>query len=198
MRKVEGDEEELRGEGLRARGRGESEREESACEDCMLECTAEDDIHTKQDQPPDFAGDKLSSEASCSTHAPHRTSRHMLHKPSTTHAALLSTQSPVHPITVCLTLHLCRPTHPASRLPTALAGLRVGYGAFPIGMMEYMWRAKQPYNVSVAAEVAACAALTNMNYLNTVCGVGTEQGARCVAVHEDGVCNGAYQMGVET
>ncbi|KAG2434176.1 hypothetical protein HXX76_007903 [Chlamydomonas incerta] len=50
----------------------------------------------------------------------------------------------------------------------ALAGLRVGYGAFPIGMMEYMWRAKQPYNVSVAAEVAACAALTNMKYLDTV------------------------------
>lgn len=35
----------------------------------------------------------------------------------------------------------------------ALAGLRVGYGAFPLGMIEYLWRAKQPYNVSVAAEV---------------------------------------------
>eukprot|EP00798_Chlamydomonas_sp_ICE-L_P029220 gene29220-5724_t len=50
----------------------------------------------------------------------------------------------------------------------ALAGLRVGYGAFPLGMIEYIWRAKQPYNVSVAAEVAACAALTNMEYLETV------------------------------
>lgn len=37
----------------------------------------------------------------------------------------------------------------------ALAGLRVGYGAFPAGLIEYMWRAKQPYNVSVAAEVCA-------------------------------------------
>jgi histidinol-phosphate aminotransferase len=36
----------------------------------------------------------------------------------------------------------------------ALAGLRVGYGAFPLGMIEYLWRAKQPYNVSVAAEVS--------------------------------------------
>ncbi|KXZ55760.1 hypothetical protein GPECTOR_2g1310 [Gonium pectorale] len=50
----------------------------------------------------------------------------------------------------------------------ALAGLRVGYGAFPRDMIEYLWRAKQPYNVSVAAEVAACAALTNMPYLNQV------------------------------
>lgn len=50
----------------------------------------------------------------------------------------------------------------------ALAGLRVGYGAFPLGMIEYLWRAKQPYNVSVAAEVAACAALTNLPYINQV------------------------------
>ncbi len=35
----------------------------------------------------------------------------------------------------------------------ALAGLRVGYGAFPSGIIDYLWRAKQPYNVSVAAEV---------------------------------------------
>jgi aspartate/methionine/tyrosine aminotransferase len=50
----------------------------------------------------------------------------------------------------------------------ALAGLRVGYGAFPLGMIDYLWRAKQPYNVSVAAEVAGCAALTNMDYMHKV------------------------------
>jgi histidinol-phosphate aminotransferase len=50
----------------------------------------------------------------------------------------------------------------------ALAGMRVGYGAFPRGIIEYMWRAKQPYNVSVAAEVAACAALSNPEYLEDV------------------------------
>lgn len=50
----------------------------------------------------------------------------------------------------------------------ALAGLRVGYGAFPIDMINYLWRAKQPYNVSVAAEVAATAALTNVEYIQTV------------------------------
>nr|ACF22699.1 histidinol phosphate amino transferase [Brachypodium distachyon] len=46
-----------------------------------------------------------------------------------------------------------------------LAGLRVGYGAFPLSIIEYLWRAKQPYNVSVAAEVSACAALQNPTYL---------------------------------
>ncbi|KAH9757914.1 Aminotran 1 2 domain-containing protein [Citrus sinensis] len=49
-----------------------------------------------------------------------------------------------------------------------LAGLRVGYGAFPLSIIEYLWRAKQPYNVSVAAEVAACAALQNPIYLEKV------------------------------
>ncbi|HEX9371143.1 MAG TPA: histidinol dehydrogenase, partial [Roseiflexaceae bacterium] len=32
-----------------------------------------------------------------------------------------------------------------------LAGLRVGYGAFPSGLMPYLWKIKQPYNVSVPA-----------------------------------------------
>ncbi|KAL3841004.1 hypothetical protein ACJIZ3_025595 [Penstemon smallii] len=50
----------------------------------------------------------------------------------------------------------------------ALAGLRVGYGAFPLSIIEYLWRAKQPYNVSVAAELAACAALENPAYLENV------------------------------
>jgi histidinol-phosphate/aromatic aminotransferase/cobyric acid decarboxylase-like protein len=51
---------------------------------------------------------------------------------------------------------------------TGLAGLRVGYGGFPLSLIEYLWRAKQPYNVSVAAEVAACAALTNPTYLEVL------------------------------
>ena len=49
-----------------------------------------------------------------------------------------------------------------------LAGLRVGYGAFPLSLIEFMWRTKQPYNVSVAAEVAAIAALSNQAYLEDV------------------------------
>ncbi|CAN6586923.1 unnamed protein product [Malus baccata var. baccata] len=49
-----------------------------------------------------------------------------------------------------------------------LAGLRVGYGAFPLSIIEYLWRDKQPYNVSVTAEVSACAALQNPTYLETM------------------------------
>ena len=44
----------------------------------------------------------------------------------------------------------------------------MGYGAFPLSLIEYLWRAKQPYNVSVAAEVAACAALQNPTYLEVL------------------------------
>lgn len=48
---------------------------------------------------------------------------------------------------------------------SGLAGIRVGYGAFPSSIIEFLWRAKQPYNVSVAAEISACAALKNSAYL---------------------------------
>uniref|UniRef100_A0A2N9FE72 histidinol-phosphate transaminase n=1 Tax=Fagus sylvatica TaxID=28930 RepID=A0A2N9FE72_FAGSY len=54
---------------------------------------------------------------------------------------------------------------PLFMLPSGLAGLRVGYGAFPLSIIEYLWRAKQPYNVSAAAEISACAALQNPTYL---------------------------------
>lgn len=50
----------------------------------------------------------------------------------------------------------------------ALAGLRVGYGAFPLALIDYMWRIKQPYNVSAVAEIAALAALSNPGYLQDV------------------------------
>ena len=40
-----------------------------------------------------------------------------------------------------------------------LAGLRVGYGAFPTALMPFFWKCKQPYNVSVTAAAAACIAL---------------------------------------
>ena len=50
----------------------------------------------------------------------------------------------------------------------SFAGLRVGYGSFPLSIIEYLWREKQPYNVSVAAEVAARVALQNPMYLEMV------------------------------
>jgi histidinol-phosphate aminotransferase len=46
-----------------------------------------------------------------------------------------------------------------------LAGLRVGYGAFPEGLLPLLWKAKQPYNVNVAASRAAIASLGDLEYL---------------------------------
>jgi histidinol-phosphate aminotransferase len=46
-----------------------------------------------------------------------------------------------------------------------LAGLRVGYGAFPSWLMPILWKAKQPYNVNVAASTAAIASLQDADYL---------------------------------
>jgi histidinol-phosphate aminotransferase len=46
-----------------------------------------------------------------------------------------------------------------------LAGLRIGYGAFPKWLMPILWKSKQPYNVNVAASVAAQASLANVDEL---------------------------------
>lgn len=40
-----------------------------------------------------------------------------------------------------------------------LAGMRIGYGAFPLYIMEHLWKIKQPYNVSVAAQAAGIASI---------------------------------------
>jgi histidinol-phosphate aminotransferase len=47
-----------------------------------------------------------------------------------------------------------------------LAGLRVGYGAFPGWLMPVLWKAKQPYNVNVAASVAAQVSLEHVEDLS--------------------------------
>ena len=46
-----------------------------------------------------------------------------------------------------------------------LAGLRVGYGIFPPALMPHLWKIKQPYNVNVAADVAARASLEDVDFL---------------------------------
>lgn len=46
-----------------------------------------------------------------------------------------------------------------------LAGLRVGYGVFPLGLIEHLWKIKQPYNVNVAADAAARASLLDVETL---------------------------------
>lgn len=46
-----------------------------------------------------------------------------------------------------------------------LAGLRIGYGAFPAWLVTTLWKAKQPYNVNVAASAAAQVALAHVDEL---------------------------------
>jgi histidinol-phosphate aminotransferase len=49
-----------------------------------------------------------------------------------------------------------------------LAGLRIGYGAFPLWLMTTLWKSKQPYNVNVAASVAAQVSLEHASELGEV------------------------------
>ncbi len=49
-----------------------------------------------------------------------------------------------------------------------LAGLRIGYGAFPLWLMPTLWKSKQPYNVNVAASVAAQVSLEQTDELAKV------------------------------
>jgi histidinol-phosphate aminotransferase len=49
-----------------------------------------------------------------------------------------------------------------------LAGLRIGYGAFPKWLMPTLWKSKQPYNVNVAASVAAQTSLEHKDELKKI------------------------------
>ncbi len=49
-----------------------------------------------------------------------------------------------------------------------LAGLRIGYGAFPKWLMPTLWKSKQPYNINVAASVAAHVSLEHTDELAVV------------------------------
>jgi len=46
-----------------------------------------------------------------------------------------------------------------------LAGLRIGYGLFPLTLMAHLWKIKQPYNINVAADAAARASLADLDSL---------------------------------
>jgi histidinol-phosphate aminotransferase len=58
-----------------------------------------------------------------------------------------------------------------------LAGLRIGYGLLPEALAAHLWKIKQPYNVNVAAQIAALASLDDLAYLR-------EHVARIVAERE--------------
>ena len=46
-----------------------------------------------------------------------------------------------------------------------LAGLRIGYGFFPIKVASYLMKIKPPYNINVAAQTAVLASLADIDYL---------------------------------
>lgn len=52
-----------------------------------------------------------------------------------------------------------------------LAGLRIGYGAFPDWLLPHLWKIKQPYNVNVAATLAAVASLRDIEWLRDKVGL---------------------------
>ncbi len=47
-----------------------------------------------------------------------------------------------------------------------MAGLRVGYGVFPLNVIKHLWKIKQPYTPNVAGSLGAIAALGDTTYLN--------------------------------
>ncbi|MBP7961408.1 MAG: histidinol-phosphate transaminase [Caldilineaceae bacterium] len=49
-----------------------------------------------------------------------------------------------------------------------IAGLRLGYGIFPLWLLEKLWTFKQPYNVNVAATVAGLASLRHVEQIYDV------------------------------
>jgi histidinol-phosphate aminotransferase len=62
-----------------------------------------------------------------------------------------------------------------------LAGLRVGYGAFPAWLLPHMWKIKQPYNINVAASLAALAALQDRDWLHEKVALIVQERERMVA-----------------
>jgi histidinol-phosphate aminotransferase len=46
-----------------------------------------------------------------------------------------------------------------------LAGLRIGYGIFPVEIAGYLMKIKQPYNANAAAQAAVLASLADIGYL---------------------------------
>ncbi len=46
-----------------------------------------------------------------------------------------------------------------------MAGLRVGYGVFPLPVIQHLWKVKQPYTPNVAGTVAAIEALADREWL---------------------------------
>ncbi len=58
-----------------------------------------------------------------------------------------------------------------------LAGLRIGYGVFPLDLMPYLWKIKPPFNVNAAALAAVEATFDDLAYVrSTVVRLKVERG----------------------
>jgi histidinol-phosphate aminotransferase len=66
-----------------------------------------------------------------------------------------------------------------------LAGIRVGYGAFPAALMPHLWKIKQPYNVTVASSTAAIAALEDIGWLEDKVALIVEERERLFGLLSD-------------
>lgn len=66
-----------------------------------------------------------------------------------------------------------------------LAGLRIGYGAFPKWLMPTLWKSKQPYNVNVAASVAAQVSLAHVDELKKSVEKLKQERARLMSALQD-------------
>jgi histidinol dehydrogenase len=66
-----------------------------------------------------------------------------------------------------------------------LAGLRVGYGAFPSSVMPLLWKIKQPYNVSVPAATAALVSLDHADDIQVTVDALIAERERLIAALRD-------------
>jgi histidinol-phosphate aminotransferase len=66
-----------------------------------------------------------------------------------------------------------------------LAGLRLGYGAFPLEIIQHLWKIKQPYNVPVSGQIAGLASLADLEHLQAnVAHIVAERGRLAEALSE--------------
>ncbi len=66
-----------------------------------------------------------------------------------------------------------------------LAGLRIGYGAFPQWLIPTLWKSKQPYNVNVAASIAAQVSLTHTDELAKIVAALQNERTRLSAILQE-------------
>jgi histidinol-phosphate aminotransferase len=68
-----------------------------------------------------------------------------------------------------------------------LAGLRVGYGIYPLEIIKHLWKIKHPFNVNVAGDVAAQATLADLeNMRDRIKKIVQERGRMGEALSEIG------------